>query len=786
MYQYSLEKYTAYYWEGGTTYNEAVLPMREKDGVIQPISLMYPIDEVISVCNAELTEEYLPGRDYAVKDGRLVIPEGSRIKVQNYGDLYLEELLPNHSFEGTKGGHVYFSEGDDLHRKQFVVTYTHPATWNGPVPPSQGGSLPRTMHRLKNGMELNVVFFGDSICAGGNSSALLKVPPYAPMWADMVTEHLRKQYPDAKIHMYNEAVGGTDAKWGAEQAESLVCVHKPDLVVLAFGMNDAALQIEPMAYKSYIQSMMNTIRAVSPQCEFLLVSSMRSNVEAKFYQGKKLAVYRAILQQLTREGVVLADMLALHEYLLTKKKFRDMTGNNINHCNDFLARAYAQLIIKTLSEDGALSADRREKKDGKTAETDLQGEIQEKLKAYLAVTPQVKYLPAYNPKSNAVGPNDWSNIRALTFDGACLEGRKTKVFAYIGYPAQNAGRAPAVVLLHGGGGYVYAEWIKKWTDRGYVALAFHHSGYFPTAEGMGLAGRETDPPSYWEYGLAGDFLEEGYTDAPFLSEMIDAGKPPETQWMLHAVAQTILAHNLLLADPRVDPQRIGICGISWGGVITSLTIGYDTRWAFAVPIYGSGYLEEALDYIGPLFNTPESRANWSAQKRFPQVHFPVLWLSGNSDTAFTITSNSKSYLDTRRNDKTVLSLLSQLPHGHSVAWNAAESYRFADWIVQGGAGLATLGSEPSGRRFSFDITVPSDAAEVRATIYYITEKLTYGWKENNTLLAMEQEWKTAPCTVSGHTVAGTVPADAYSYYVEIQAVTPDGAFVTASSFITLD
>ena len=33
---------------------------------------------------------------------------------------------------------------------------------------------------------------------------------------------------------------------------------------------------------------------------------------------------------------------------LEKKKYRDMTGNNVNHANDFTARVYAQTVFQTI------------------------------------------------------------------------------------------------------------------------------------------------------------------------------------------------------------------------------------------------------------------------------------------------------------------------------------------------------------------------------------------------------------------------------------------------------
>ncbi len=412
-------------------------------------------------------------------------------------------------------------------------------------------------------------------------------------------------------------------------------------------------------------------------------------------------------------------------------------------------------------------------------------EVEDGLNACLSIQPAVKYYPAYDPKSSASGVNQWEGIRALTFDGAPINGSKTKVFAYIGYPKDTSKKSPAIVLLHGGMGHAYAQWIQKWTEKGYVAIAFDNTGYFPTAAGKGLAGRESDPQSYWTYGLSGDFAEEGYVNAPTNSGMADAGIKSEKQWMYHAVAQTILAHNILRADPKVDPGRIGITGISWGGVITSLAIGYDTRFAFAIPIYGSGYLEEALSYMGPPFNTAECRAVWSAQERFDRVKFPVFWMGWNNDTAFSINSNSKSYLDTRGNAKTALAMLHQMGHSHSAAWNQAISYRYADWAVKNGAGLIQLESEPAGEKISIKFTCPSDARAVQAKIYYVTEKITYNKKQGQATTSMDQTWQTAACSVTGNTISGTVPDGAHSYYIELTLDTPQGSFCTTSSLVTL-
>ena len=51
------------------------------------------------------------------------------------------------------------------------------------------------------------------------------------------------------------------------------------------------------------------------------------------------------------EGVAVAKMTDMHLHLLSLKRYWDMTGNNINHPNDFLARVYAQVVAQMLVEE---------------------------------------------------------------------------------------------------------------------------------------------------------------------------------------------------------------------------------------------------------------------------------------------------------------------------------------------------------------------------------------------------------------------------------------------------
>ena len=112
-------------------------------------------------------------------------------------------------------------------------------------------------------------------------------------------------------------------------------------------MNSAGLNAK--SFRNKIEKLMEKISAKNPDCEFVIIVPMLPNDEAIPFRAD-ITNYRYEIEKLEKEGVVMANMTEIHEYLLTKKRFCDMTGNNINHCNDYLTRWYAQTVLRTLLE----------------------------------------------------------------------------------------------------------------------------------------------------------------------------------------------------------------------------------------------------------------------------------------------------------------------------------------------------------------------------------------------------------------------------------------------------
>ncbi|MDF2837855.1 MAG: Acetyl xylan esterase [Paenibacillus sp.] len=357
-------------------------------------------------------------------------------------------------------------------------------------------------------------------------------------------------------------------------------------------------------------------------------------------------------------------------------------------------------------------------------------------------------------------------IRALYYRVPDYQGRPARAFAYLGVPATVDGSpVPAVVLVHGGGGTAFAKWAELWMSRGYAAIAIDTNGNVPLSPGDELSA--PDP--------------EGLGGPPGNPELADIGLPIEEQWLYFAVSKVIAAHNLLRSDSRIDPMRIGLTGISWGGFIASLAIGHDDRFAFAVLVYGCGYLHKSYgDFSARIKPGPVTRY-WEPSNVLARTRIPTLWLNGDRDPFFSPDANSRS-ADAAGG---ALTLLPNLGHGHAEGWSPGEIYRFADGIVGEGTGLIRITEQErrlsdGTRQLCMRYFVPGDLSFAGATLHWLETDMRY--TEDNGQWRLTSEWRSRPIAASPdtNTLVATIPGSATWSYVNLTATDGQEQY-TASS-----
>jgi lysophospholipase L1-like esterase len=346
------------YWEGDTVEGESVLFIKDAATGEARASVLFPVRTVLAVRNSADDVTYEEGRDYTWKPAsrEIVLPAGSRIVSRTSQKLRRPAGSQKYKLTHRDGnGEIFFGANLEYADMQTCITYQHaPDQWKSPVPQFDGRALPRSIFKLLNKRPLSIVVLGDSISTGLNSSKVGKAAPWQPGYPELLKLHLEARFRK-QLDLKNLSVGGKDTSWALTQIGDVVKA-KPDLVILAFGMNDSAGR-SAEDYKANTQKLINGIRQDLPDAEFILVASMLGNRDWTTLRHELFPEYRDALAELCEPGIALADLTSIWAGFLELKKDWDQTGNGVNHPNDFGHRVYAQVISTLLDSRGEPSAD---------------------------------------------------------------------------------------------------------------------------------------------------------------------------------------------------------------------------------------------------------------------------------------------------------------------------------------------------------------------------------------------------------------------------------------------
>ncbi|MDG3006643.1 SGNH/GDSL hydrolase family protein [Paludisphaera mucosa] len=340
------------FWKGEVIDAESVLFIKDDKTGEARASVLMPIRKMRAVRNAAGDVTYEEGRDYAWKPGyrEITLPPGSRIVASPPSAL--RRAPKTQMFELTHrdgGGEILFGAKLEYHALQTSVTYEHePDLWPAPVPTFDSKASPRTVAKLKGRQPVSIVVLGDSISTGCNASGWADGAPFQPAYPELVRRHLQEVYHD-EVRLTNLSVGGMDTGWALTMIDKVV-EPRPDLVVVAFGMNDSAGRSAP-DYRKNTETVVAGVRERLPDAEFILVASMVGNPAWTRLRHERFAEYRDALLELRKPGVAVADVTSAWARFLELKQDWDQTGNGVNHPNDFGHRVYAQIIAALLVPD---------------------------------------------------------------------------------------------------------------------------------------------------------------------------------------------------------------------------------------------------------------------------------------------------------------------------------------------------------------------------------------------------------------------------------------------------
>lgn len=355
-------------------------------------------------------------------------------------------------------------------------------------------------------------------------------------------------------------------------------------------------------------------------------------------------------------------------------------------------------------------------------------------------------------------------IQSLTYAGEKYQGKDTEVFAFYASPitigeAKPGTKFPGVVLIHGGGGTAFADWVHLWAKRGYAAIAMDLNGSRPPDP-------EFDPKTGMAIGNGHRGVRTRLPNggpAHGHPEKFDCVLTPDTSddWPFHAAASVMRAHSLLRSFTEVDAEHTVVTGISWGGYTTCLVASLDDRFKAAVPVYGCGFLHEGESVQKPSIDKldPEHRALWVKEydpgSLLPRCHVPILFVNGTNDVHYVLDSYMKSY-NAVPGEKHIRIQI-KMPHGHPPGWAPQEIGIFIDSKCRGSKPLPNPGTLVV-KGDQVEVTCESATALKKAELNYTTD----------TGLRSKREWKSVPATITGNVItAPKPPADANTWFITI-------------------
>lgn len=334
------------------------------------------------------------------------------------------------------------------------------------------------------------------------------------------------------------------------------------------------------------------------------------------------------------------------------------------------------------------------------------------------------------------------NAQAYFIESVDYKGEKTSFFAYVNIPetATPEKPVPGIVLIHGGGGTAFADWVNYWSGLGYAAISIDTEGRVPELPGAtSTSVQSTVSPRPHGPTRNGSFLDSEY--------------PIEEQWMYHAISDVVASVTFLAQMPQVDATKIGCLGISWGSVIVSGAAKYDDRLAFVVPVYGSIGLSGTASREGiAIDKQPRAVELWDDVQPLEKCTAPFLFVSGQADHAFSleVLANCAKPLKYKQ-----FLFIQDMTHNHKEYMSVREIEIFCDNIVFGEeSALPPMLEAPSETSSSvkFDET---KGKIVSASLYYATDEG----------LNADTVWNIDELQVENGSIRFTVPEGAKHYYV---------------------
>ena len=175
---------------------------------------------------------------------------------------------------------------------------------------------------------INIVFHGHSVPAG-----YFKTPQVNTLnaYPQQFLRKLKEIYPLAQVNIIVTAIGGENSVTGAKRFKSDVLIHKPDLILIDYALNDRGAGLQ----KSYIAWDWMIKKATSRGIKVILLTPSPDQNVNYADQSNELKKHTDQIRRLAAENHVgLVDSYKLFEFLYTDMAQLQKYMSQVNHPNE--------------------------------------------------------------------------------------------------------------------------------------------------------------------------------------------------------------------------------------------------------------------------------------------------------------------------------------------------------------------------------------------------------------------------------------------------------------------
>lgn len=170
--------------------------------------------------------------------------------------------------------------------------------------------LQNKQENILNNPPVTIAFLGDSVTQGcfecyfDQNNNIQTVFDAESAYPTRVKEILNILYPSVQINLINSGISGDSANGGNKRFERDIAPYSPDLVVVAFGLNDSGNgKAYAEEYAKQLKEIFLKVKAIGAECIFIFQNMMNTKVSCHLKETREQDLAKA-LANIQNDGVL--------------------------------------------------------------------------------------------------------------------------------------------------------------------------------------------------------------------------------------------------------------------------------------------------------------------------------------------------------------------------------------------------------------------------------------------------------------------------------------------------